>query len=737
MFEAKSVLARLLANENISVVRGNFSTASFDTVNRVMRLPTWKDLSKDAYDLLVGHEVGHALFTPGEAHKLRVEGIPFPYINIIEDIRIEKMILRKYPGLVSNFKRGYNYLTFDRDLFGVKNADLSTLKFMDRLNIQSKVRDLINIEFSEEEKYYFDLAMRVETFDDVINACREILAWQKAKNEEPEANTDSEMAEMEQGDDGESSPIPMPSQESGDEDTSEEGEPEQSDSEEGEQSKAPASAPAESNDTEEEAGSDSQEQKASDPDMPEEEDMSEYEEGFTETNFENNEGDLVADIEDCMYVRGMDREMYNLLKVDVKEVMEKRVTHWERLKSYLPGHLLDNLEFPEDDWNQFMAETKPIVNMMVKDFEMRKAAYRSARARTSDRGSLDVNKLHRYKYDDQLFQQATMLGDAKNHGMIMVVDHSGSMGNVMTRVAKQLITLTMFCKRVQIPFQVFGFTTPRSDRGDYKNTLIRNKQNSGTSSLEVSSLHLFELLNSTMKRGEYDRATRDLFRSNQGSALSMKPGVEDFGGTPLNELLLATPMIIEDFRAKHNVEKLSVINLTDGDGQTFRINAGDDTDGRYSIPKTLEIEVGKKTVTIPFGRDGYYSYGSKNRRQVTTELIKWIGKEYNVTMLNFFVANSARDLKHEFIQSNQSRNTWKDVNVMARQAKNEGVYTIDNDYGYSRRFFIPGTGLDTKVEELEVESDASVAKIAKAFNKANGSKKKSRVLTQKFAEIVA
>ena len=60
----KSLLAKLLASENLTVEHGNFPTASMDVKNRVLRLPIWKEMSGSLYDLMVLHEVGHALYTP-------------------------------------------------------------------------------------------------------------------------------------------------------------------------------------------------------------------------------------------------------------------------------------------------------------------------------------------------------------------------------------------------------------------------------------------------------------------------------------------------------------------------------------------------------------------------------------------------------------------------------------------------------------------------------------------------
>ena len=58
--------------------------------------------SKVVDDMLVGHEVGHALYTPDEDWTLKVQ-IPPQFVNVVEDARIEKMMKRRYPGLSKTF----------------------------------------------------------------------------------------------------------------------------------------------------------------------------------------------------------------------------------------------------------------------------------------------------------------------------------------------------------------------------------------------------------------------------------------------------------------------------------------------------------------------------------------------------------------------------------------------------------------------------------------------------------
>ena len=91
--EIKSQLAKLLATEDIIVENRSVETAQFNVETRVLTLPLWDRASNSVYDLLVGHEVGHALFTPNVDPPKEV---PHSVFNIVEDARIEKLMKRRY-----------------------------------------------------------------------------------------------------------------------------------------------------------------------------------------------------------------------------------------------------------------------------------------------------------------------------------------------------------------------------------------------------------------------------------------------------------------------------------------------------------------------------------------------------------------------------------------------------------------------------------------------------------------
>ena len=149
-YEIKSHLAKLLATEDLIVENRDVETAQFDVHTRVLTLPLWKRATNIVYDLLVGHEVGHALFTPDEDWTKKIS-VPQQFVNVCEDARIEKLMKRKYPGLAKTFYNGYNDLN-KQDFFEIDGEDLSTFNLADRANLYFKVGNFLPMVFSLAEK---------------------------------------------------------------------------------------------------------------------------------------------------------------------------------------------------------------------------------------------------------------------------------------------------------------------------------------------------------------------------------------------------------------------------------------------------------------------------------------------------------------------------------------------------------------------------------------------------------
>ena len=180
--EVKGNLAKLLATENLVVEHRQCETAQFDVDRRVLTLPTWDLASNDVYDMLVGHEVGHALFTPNRDWRADVD-CSMDYVNIVEDARIEKLMKRKYPGLKKSFSRGYAELNA-QDFFGTAGKDLISYNLIDRINLHFKSGSFELIPFEEFELQFVEAVENVETFDEVLEVAKRIYDWQKKKEQE-------------------------------------------------------------------------------------------------------------------------------------------------------------------------------------------------------------------------------------------------------------------------------------------------------------------------------------------------------------------------------------------------------------------------------------------------------------------------------------------------------------------------------------------------------------------------
>ena len=158
-------------------------TAQFNVHTRVLTLPMWEKASNFVYDMLVGHEVGHALYTP-DIDWLKEHKIPPQFVNIVEDARIEKLMKRRYAGLSKTFYRGYGELS-EQDFFSIEGEDINNLNLADRANLYFKIGNYVQIPIdSDEEKEIIDMIANTETFADVLEVSKVLYQFCKKKQEE-------------------------------------------------------------------------------------------------------------------------------------------------------------------------------------------------------------------------------------------------------------------------------------------------------------------------------------------------------------------------------------------------------------------------------------------------------------------------------------------------------------------------------------------------------------------------
>jgi len=670
-FKSQEYLAKLLAKENLSVQHGNYETASFDVDNRVLKLPLWADKGKDVYDLLVGHEVGHALYTPADGwhnSDKEIPGVPRSMINIIEDIRIEKKIQNTYPGIVRAFKTGYKKL-FDADLFGTVGKDLTTYNFMDKLNIHSKGRGYAPIEFNETEQMFADMAMSVETWDDVLNACQEINNWLNSKEDEQET-------------------------------------------EEEEQSIA-----GELNDTEElDEGGD---ETSPGTEMPDEMDP---EESQTDKAQRENEGDLLDTNEDGKqptYSSGISDENIKKLVVTYPMLKASRLDiHNEGLYNHedLPGLYKEMLDGGVDK----------TVNLMAKEFERKKAAWEYSRSSEAKKGSLNVNKLHQYQYSEDIFLTVQQLAQAKSHGIFMLVDFSGSMADILLDVIKQTITVAKFCKKVNIPFEAYSFTSGWSEDNDGVEV--------GENAIEnVATLKLVNIISSNLKKNDFNESLQHLWAVAMASKWNTRMGLhnttryDSMGATPLVQSLICCKPLIDKFKAKTGVQNMNVMILTDGIADTIRV------EGAWKLrnvdDETMKIKFGNKMIE------------GNSRETLVASAVKILGELTRSKMLGFFLCGNLGRFSSGYYMAGQARNTGHEHWIKTKKEfAKEGVKSYKNVSGYDE-FFIVKVGDKSPTAEFEVNTKggavAEMKDVKREFRKFNRNTKRSKLLASKITDAVA
>ena len=706
-----SMIAKLLAKENITVEHGNFRTAFFDVEKRVLGLPLWKDMGKDVYDLLVGHEVGHALETPADGwHEstAQIPGCPRAYINIVEDVRIEKLIQRRYPGLVSSFKRGYSVLN-GQDFFGIANKEVNSLHLADRINLKAKLRDLISVQFSQKEQPIVDQVFAVETWEDVLEACRALYNFiEENKDAEQEKPTPIAVEDNSSDDIILGSNAGMPN-DGMDEQQNED----QTDAINGSQGNpVEGESFGEEDLSDETDGQRSETQELGSGSGAGATGLIDPHSAATDQAFRSNEGSLIDQDE-----RGFQRQV---VKAITRKQSREMINPYELISEKRDAYkAFGDIAAFNTELKNFNEDSKKFVSVMAKEFEMRKMAYRTKRAQTSRSGSLDMSRLHSYKYTDDIFNKVTRLADAKSHGMVMFIDFSGSMHSVIGDTIRQTLILVNFCKKVNIPFEVYSFTTG----GRLQEA---SERNSGVVAMfDHTNTRINTLLTSTMSKSTFEKAYKELFAI---TAKTTHCSVWDgLGGTPLNETVMAARFILADFKARTKVQKVNAVFLTDGDAQSLYV------DDPYRDDR--DIKTLGQTILLDGKRIDAPRYDSS--RKITAQLLNELRKEYNV--IGYFLSTRNYDVRGKVWDSRDSYVPEQEMKEILKEYRTNKFVSFDNALGYDKFFIIRAErgSLNTEDDEFEVSENAGKGEIQRAFKKHANSKKTNKLFATQFAKMVA
>ena len=702
----KSQLAKLLATENIEVQENQVQTASFDVVNRILTIPIFKEeqKSKHVYDMLVGHEVSHALYTPSDSWKEMAKRTKEfkSFVNVIEDARIDKLIQKKYPGLVDDYLKGFDKMYKD-NFFGTKGKDIMTYALIDKINLYYKSSKRLDFKFTNKEKILVNAVDKCKSFDDVWKLAEEILGYckkelekkpelQKVYKPDPLGKKVDE-SELESNDSEKSTSEKL------DDWLEKKSESEKSDDE---------ASKKETNTT----GGNG----AGSPDNTPTELRA-----LTADNYENSVKGITDD-------KAHSRCYAELPKVDLKKLIIPYNKFIRDIMVYDKQH--HNTEYDKQQINKakvrtqkFIKESSNVVNFLVKEFEMKKNAKLYARASQDKTGIIDPLKLHSYKFAEDIFKKITTVPNQKNHGMILLLDWSGSMQKHILPTVEQLLNLTLFCKKINIPFSVYAFmNNHRDDKDQYSQSGF---QVSNKTLLPDATTKLVQLFSHKQSKVDYMRCATILHRAamyfgdyygwrtrnfHDDESVPSISGDYYLSSTPLNESLIGMDHIIKKFKKDYNTDKLSLVTLTDGASNSMNRQGHGDLyvklNGRY-------VEAGS-----------YYM----EKKDFTSVMLRYLKKKYDLQTIGFYLVSKYRELQY------QLRIPYK-KEMLARKMFTKDKFIADYDTAYDVYFYVNS---GTRVQNQVFESDSTDKRsLKKMFMSGMKKRINSRVLLQNFIKRIA
>jgi hypothetical protein len=722
--EIKSQLAKLLATEDLVVEHKKVSTACFNVHTRVLTLPLWEKASGLVYDLLVAHECGHSIFTPDEDWSKTCK-VPQQFINVVEDARVEKLMKRKYAGLAKTFFNGYKELN-EQDFFQLEDEDISSFNLADRVNLYFKVGNFVTLDFTPEEKEIVDLIAATETFADALIAAEELYKYCKKEKEQQQKVADWDSHETQGNSQSQASDIT---------------EEKQSESEE--EGKSDSSQPEQTNETGSAQGEQTLNTSSGDEEEPE---------VRTAESLEDKIRDLVNDSgSENVYIEvpqvnldtviGKNFDIHKEIDSSFKHQQEQHDNYGKengRLES------VNIFKSADEEFKKFKLSAQKEVNYLVKEFECRKAADSYARASTSRTGVLDTARLHSYKYTEDLFKKVTVIPDGKNHGLIFILDWSGSMQHVLLDTCKQLFNLVWFCKKVSIPFEVYAFTNEWR-RGEYDYATGKYLSSDRTPHYEKKegalcideTFSLMNLITSKVSGNQLEKQMLNIWRlamcfSDTYRCSYTYPNRLCLSGTPLNEALISLHQILPKFQHENKLQKVQCIVLTDGEANHLAYHKevkrnweSDPYMGVRSINPNKTFLRDRKLGTTYKIDYGYHQFTDVllNNLKDKFPSVNFIGiRVLSNGHANRFISlyYSQLDKQYEKIQ-----NDWKKLKS----------FTITNS-GYDAYFGLSSSALSQDAE-FEVAECATKAQIKSAFVKSLKTKKLNKKVLGEFISLVA
>jgi len=363
---------------------------------------------------------------------------------------------------------------------------------------------------------------------------------------------------------------------------------------------------------------------------------------------------------------------------------------------------------------------------------LRKNADQLKRASIAKTGDLNMSKIYAYQLTDDIFKKMTIVPGAKSHGLVMFLDWSGSMSNHMENTIKQLINLVMFCKKVNIPYDVYAFSAEYDE--PYKQPLIEGD-------VVLRQFKLLNLLSSKMTASEFTYAGSALVQMSEYRR-GWRPNWFQKGGTPLNEAVISAMKIVPEFQKQYKLQIVNTVFLTDGEGHSnsdvyYKDNKGNFRDGTTNQEidyDSIDWKARRQMVLRDPITKNQEIIEINRGRELTASYIKMLKLRTNCNIVGFYVL-AGRELGRE-LHYFYPNNYMLHDKIKAEFRKNKSL-TVTNA-GFDEYYLLRTEALDTDEDvTFEVKENATTRGLVSAFSKFAGNRLNNRVVLNRFIGMIS
>jgi hypothetical protein len=201
---------------------------------------------------------------------------------------------------------------------------------------------------------------------------------------------------------------------------------------------------------------------------------------------------------------------------------------------------------------------------------------------------------------------------------------------------------------------------------------------------------------------------------------------------------------MREFIKKNQVDVINSIFLTDGDSHSNNQTWVSETETDHFDPNKENViirdSISKKEMRITTGANRY-----RVNENVTSALVKFSRKVFDINIVNFFLVNKMRrwDMadylqKIDVEDECDSIAEHDDVTTALKKFRKDKFHIVPEMKGFNEQYTIlGGSNLEVRDEQLVVAEGATVAQMTRAFKKFSGGKLERRRLLSRFIDMIA